>query len=602
MTQKPAGSSAALRNATSVRPTFTPDVTGTYTVTLVVQASGVASQPDAVSMTAVTGNVPPVAAPGPTRSAAPGGSVTLDGTASHDPNHTPVTYTWRIVNQPPGSNPVLTNANTATPTFTADVPGIYTLELVVSDGTLSSLPVQTQCTVATGNLPPIGNAGPDQTVTTGQVVTLSAAGSSDPNGDPLTYTWCLQGRPDGSSVSLTGANTVQPTFAPDIPGSYVLCLTVSDGRGGTATDSVVVEATFPQTNAPVGALASDGSGGLFVAGQFTEIGNLPRRYIAHILPTGAVDPAWQPDPNGFVDVIHFSNGTLYVAGQFNAIGGAVRNCFAALDPNTGKVLPWDAMAAPNCSGVSPLVGINALLRTDNTLYAGFGSEGIGNDNLITFQNGEIRFGGAAFDAVTGALLPWNPHSIIVYTMGASASTVYIGGKGNPIGASFDRFTGVFLPWGPTLCCSPLLFDNSARLNTLVVSSDVVFLGGLFSQVSGQPRPALAAVDKVNAAPTAWRPAIAGGAVQALYEAGAALYVGGAIFLQSVPDNEVKHLLAVDKTTGQLLWDRPQPNANVRAIIVQNGRVYIGGPFTMVGDQVRNYFAVVDAATGELVGD
>jgi hypothetical protein len=251
LTAKPPGSNASLSNPASARPTFTPDVAGAYTATLVVQAGGVASQPDSVSMTAVTGNVPPVANAGPNRSAVPGGSTTLDGTASHDPNGTPVTYSWRIVNQPSGSHPVLTNASTAMPTLTTDVAGVYTLELTVSDGTLTSPPVQTQCTVAPGNLPPVANAGPDQTVTAGQLVTLSATGSSDPNGDPLTYSWCVKGRPEGSTVTLTGANTVQPTFTPDFPGSYVLCLTVNDGHGGTATDSVVVEARLPSSGAGV---------------------------------------------------------------------------------------------------------------------------------------------------------------------------------------------------------------------------------------------------------------------------------------------------------------------------------------------------------------
>src|SRR5690349_9862450 len=112
LTQKPSGSTASINNPASARATFTPDVAGTYTVTLVVHANGVASQPDAVSVTAITGNVPPVADAGPTRSAAPGQAVTLDGTGSHDPNNTAVTYSWSIVQQPPGSHPILTNANT----------------------------------------------------------------------------------------------------------------------------------------------------------------------------------------------------------------------------------------------------------------------------------------------------------------------------------------------------------------------------------------------------------------------------------------------------------------------------------------------------------
>ena len=245
LTSKPSGSTASLRSPNSARATFTPDVAGAYTATLVVQANGVASQPDTVSITCSTGNIAPRANAGPDRSAAPGGSITLDGTASRDPNNTSLTYSWRIVTQPSGSNPVLSNASTTMPTFRADVPGVYTVALTVSDGSLTSAADQVTITVATGNLPPVANAGPDQTVTTGQLVTLNGTGSTDPNGDALTYGWCLKGRPVGSTATLSGANTARPTFTPDVAGSYVLCLTVNDGQAGSASDSIVVEAGLP---------------------------------------------------------------------------------------------------------------------------------------------------------------------------------------------------------------------------------------------------------------------------------------------------------------------------------------------------------------------
>jgi hypothetical protein len=222
-------------------------VAGAYTATLVVQANGIVSQPDTVSITCSTGNIAPRANAGPDRSAAPGGAITLDGTSSRDPNNTSLTYSWRVVTQPSSSNPVLSNATTATPTFRADAAGLYTVALTVSDGSLTSAADQLTITVATGNLPPLANAGPDQTVTTGQVVTLNGTVSSDPNGDPLTYNWCLRGRPQGSTATLTGVNTARPTFTPDVAGSYVLCLTVNDGQSSSASDSGVVEARLPSS-------------------------------------------------------------------------------------------------------------------------------------------------------------------------------------------------------------------------------------------------------------------------------------------------------------------------------------------------------------------
>ena len=59
LTSKPSGSTALLTSPNSARPTFTPDIAGAYTATLVVHANGVASQPDSVSITCATGNVAP---------------------------------------------------------------------------------------------------------------------------------------------------------------------------------------------------------------------------------------------------------------------------------------------------------------------------------------------------------------------------------------------------------------------------------------------------------------------------------------------------------------------------------------------------------------
>jgi len=97
----------------------------------------------------------------------------------------------------------------------------------------------------TPNQNPVANAGTDQTVDPGDTVTLSGAGSTDPDGDTLTFAWTQTA---GPAVTLVGASSASPNFvAPDVTTDTVLSfqLTVMDGNGGSATDSVSVSVTAP---------------------------------------------------------------------------------------------------------------------------------------------------------------------------------------------------------------------------------------------------------------------------------------------------------------------------------------------------------------------
>jgi hypothetical protein len=89
---------------------------------------------------------------------------------------------------------------------------------------------------------PVAEAGPDQTIQAGEncsaIVNLNGTGSTDPDGDALTFTWTGD---FGTAKGMTSSITLQL-------GSHPVTLSVDDGNGGTGTDRVkitVVDTTPP---------------------------------------------------------------------------------------------------------------------------------------------------------------------------------------------------------------------------------------------------------------------------------------------------------------------------------------------------------------------
>ncbi|MCR4321626.1 MAG: PKD domain-containing protein, partial [Candidatus Brocadiaceae bacterium] len=237
-TTVPAGSSAALSSSTSVNPTFTVDKAGTYVISLIVNDGTVNSAADTVTISTL--NSAPVANAGLDQSVYVGNTVTLDGSGSSDVDGDVLTYSWSFTSRPSGSTAALNDTTSANPTFTVDKAGTYVASLIVNDGTVNSAP--DTITISTINVAPVANAGNDQTVPEESTVTLDGSGSSDADGNALTYSWAFTTKPTESMAILSGTTTMNPTFTADEEGTYVVSLIVNDGTVNSSPDTVTITA------------------------------------------------------------------------------------------------------------------------------------------------------------------------------------------------------------------------------------------------------------------------------------------------------------------------------------------------------------------------
>lgn len=92
-----------------------------------------------------------------------------------------------------------------------------------------------------GNEAPLADAGLDQEGRVGSTVYLDGTGSTDPDGDSLSYEWAVI-REDGTEISLSCVDCPRPTFVPPSEGTYRVRLEVTDSEGASDTDVLYVGA------------------------------------------------------------------------------------------------------------------------------------------------------------------------------------------------------------------------------------------------------------------------------------------------------------------------------------------------------------------------
>lgn len=286
---------------------YSPDVSELpkiYSAALRVTDDGTPAQSDldTVQITVQSGNVAPVADPNGPYTGSIGSPVTLDGSASYDPNEGPplndniVSYNWEL-----DGNYDFDDATGETTQLTWNTAGTYNIGLIVTDsfGLSDTKWTTVEISDAPPNVLPVAEAGGPYIVDEGTPITIDATGSYDPSGGTLTYAWNFS---NGSIYDIPGFSVVRTPR--DGPRTRIIGLQVINGQDKVGTDTAIwtVNNVNPVVNAGPDQTINEGDTANFAA-SFSDV---------------------QPDMNESTAQINYGDGTTdnVVANPDGTISGS----------------------------------------------------------------------------------------------------------------------------------------------------------------------------------------------------------------------------------------------------------------------------------------
>ncbi len=383
----------------------------------------------------------------------------------------------------------------------------------------------------------------------------------------------------------------------------------------------LINTTFPKPNGKIKTAVSDGKGGWFIGGEFTKVGEFNRNRIAHINSLGNVSDFF--DKKGFnrtVNSISFLNNVLYVGGNFNTFG-ETKNYGSVFDLNAQKLKT--TAPTPNATvrtsipdgkggwyigGDFTMIGdsvrnkiahidslgnvnatfgsngfnasVNALILKNNTLYIGGNFTGYG----VTKKNGALLnlFNNTAVDKFE------EPNGKVWASISDGKGGWYIAGDFTKIGninrnylAQLDS-NGKVTNWNPS--------PNLPALS-LLLDGNILYVGGLFTNIDGQNRNRLVAFNITNGSITSWNPNVNSVGVTCMASNANTLFIGGKF--TTVGSNFRDNLGAIDKVTGIATALNISTNNTINDMVLDGNSLYIAGDFTAVNSITRNYLAEIN---------
>lgn len=358
---------------------------------------------------------------------------------------------------------------------------------------------------------------------------------------------------------------------------------------GEVQEWQVPVSTLASATAPgVTALARNGTQVVF-AGRFVSFGGVLRDRLAALDAVTGRAREWNPGADRDVLALAASDETIYAGGLFTTVGGEPRNRLAAIQ-TTGQILPFNPGVTATAAN-----GVLALSYVQNQLILGGNFTAVGTSN---------RSGLALLNLPAGSVASWNPNAAggSVRTILPRGGLVYVGGDFTSIAGTNRRFLAAI---GAFTATNSRAFNAgaSARVQSLQLVDNDLYVGGEFTSIGGLSRNRLALLDAdTGLASPPWNPGIGLSGqlrVTALLVSGQVLNLGGTF--TSAGGEFRTNAGSLFRSTGTATAWNPAPNGLVRALLRTPGKLFIAGDFTAAGGRSAPFLASYDTGAYILAG-
>ncbi|MFZ5554686.1 MAG: T9SS type A sorting domain-containing protein [Bacteroidota bacterium] len=329
---------------------------------------------------------------------------------------------------------------------------------------------------------------------------------------------------------------------------------------------------------------------LILCGGFTQVNGIPKNYLAAVkFSDGSLVSSWGPALNGFVSGVMEYNDKMFLTGGFTSINSISRRYVGLIDKNT-------------CSTITNFNIITTGTGIPKNVCVAY--------NRLAFYGTHLGMGGyycnnfAAIDLNTGKgkqnFIP--VISGDVQTILLDSGKLFIGGNigavnGFPRGlvACLDT-SGALLPWNPNV-----FGGMGAYVRTLEKTGDTIFIGGNYSQIGGISRPNLGAVNSNTGSLFSWNPS-PNYAVYSIKNYNNKLYVAGVF--TSISSTSTRKIACYNLPALTITSFNPTPGSstfsnNIFTMEIRNNKIYVGGNFTTLGGLSRNRLAQIDIPSGSV---